>query len=119
MGYEDLKRSAAIICKHVSYPECPILYAARGVPGEPAGGGWQFLCGLEKRHDFNDAAVWLLEEVAALDPTLRSSLDAEPKCLSSAQLWTCRGAEYRIRTKAKSSGCFVIPTEVEESLNVV
>src|SRR5260370_37028477 len=79
MSYEDLKRSAAIICKHVSYPERPMLYAACGVPLELADSGWQFLCSLETRHDFNDAAIWLLEEVAVLDPTVRNILDAEPK----------------------------------------
>ena len=79
MSYEDLKRSAAIICKHISYPKHPILYAARAVPLEPADSGWQFLCGLELGHNFDDAAVWALQEVAALDPTLRNILDAEAK----------------------------------------
>jgi hypothetical protein len=74
-----MKRTGAIICKHVSYPESPIRYAARGVPLEPTDSGWQFLCGLQIAHQSNDAAVWLLEEVAALDPTLREILDAEPK----------------------------------------
>jgi hypothetical protein len=79
MSHEDLKRNAAIICKHVSYPERPILYAARGAPVDPADSGWQFLCNLKTRHDFPSAAVWLLEKVAALDPTIRGILDAEPK----------------------------------------
>jgi hypothetical protein len=48
---------------------------------EPTDSGWQFLCGLEVGHNFDDAAVWLLEEVGALDPTLRQILDVEPnKC---------------------------------------
>ena len=79
MGYEDIKRTGAIICKHVAYPGRPILYAARGVPLEPTDSGWQFLCGLQIGHQFNHAALWLLEEVAALDPTLREILDAESK----------------------------------------
>jgi hypothetical protein len=79
MSYENLRRSAAIICKHVSYPERPILYAAPGAAVDPADSGWQFLCNLNARHDFPSAAVSSLEEVAALDPTVRSILDAEPK----------------------------------------
>lgn len=76
MSYEDLKRSAAMICKHISYPEHPILRATRDVPLEPADSGWQFLCGVES-HEKSQAAVWALEEVARLDSSLRSILDAE------------------------------------------
>jgi hypothetical protein len=79
MGFEQLKRSAAIICKQVSYPERPILHATRDFPVEPADSGWQFVCGVENHDDFGGGQTWTLEEVTALDPTLRAILDAEPK----------------------------------------
>ncbi len=78
MSYEDLKRSAAIICKHISYPERPILRATRDLPLEPEDSGWQFLCGVENHTD-RRGQVWALQEVAALDPALSNILDAEPK----------------------------------------
>jgi len=78
MSYEDLRRSGAVICKHVSYPERPILRATRHVPLEWQDSAWQFLCGVEA-HDTNDGIVWSLEEVAALDHTLVEILEAKPK----------------------------------------
>ncbi|HWY41115.1 MAG TPA: DUF2185 domain-containing protein [Chthoniobacterales bacterium] len=79
MSYEKLKRSAAILCKHISYPDRPILRATRELPVEPEDSGWQFLCGVERHDDASSEAVWALEEVAALDTTLRSLLDSEPR----------------------------------------
>src|SRR5437773_9099216 len=66
------------ICEHISYPERPILHATRDVPVEPEDSRWQFLCGVEN-HENGRAAVWALEEVAKLDSSLRSILDAEPE----------------------------------------
>jgi hypothetical protein len=78
MSYEDFKQCAAIICEHISYPERPILHATRDIPDEPADSGWQFLCGIEN-HEHAQGAVWALHEVAELDPSVRSILDAEPE----------------------------------------
>ena len=78
MSYEDLKHCAAIICEHISYPERPIIHATRDKPDEAEDSGWQFLCGIEN-HEHARAAVWLLHEVAELDPSLCSILDAEPE----------------------------------------
>ena len=126
MSYEELKQTAAIICIHISYPERPILYATGGVPSEPADRGWQFLCGIEPHDDVSCAKVWLLKEVADLDPTVRSILDSEQKFHLSVRLWQRRRVAWRTAKKAtRSSGAhrgghhFVIPTEVEESLNIV
>jgi hypothetical protein len=78
VSYEDLKGSAAILCEHISYPDRPILRATRDVPVEPEDSGWQFLCGVEN-HDKSNGVVWLLEELAGLDSSLRSILDSEPE----------------------------------------
>jgi hypothetical protein len=78
MGYEDIKRSAAIVCKHISYPERPILRATRDVPVDPADSGWQFLCGVADHRNIR-GAIWALEEAACLDASLREILDAEPE----------------------------------------
>ena len=77
MSYEDYRRCGAIICKHVSDGQHPILLATRGEPLQPEDSGWQFLCGTFN-HTTSDAALWLLEEVAQLDPSLLPILDAEP-----------------------------------------
>jgi len=79
VSYEDLKQSAAIVCFHVSYPERPILRATRDRPLELEDSGWQFLCGVEHHGDASRGKVLALEEVPALDATLRIILDAEPK----------------------------------------
>jgi hypothetical protein len=78
MSYEDYRRCGAIICKHVSDGQHPILMATRGTQLQPEDSGWQFLCGTFG-HDASDAALWLLEEVAQLDPSLLPILDAEPE----------------------------------------
>src|SRR5438270_3467609 len=77
-SYEDLRNSGAIICERISYPERPILHAARDVPAEPEDSGWQFLCGVEN-HEHSRASVWALHEVADLDPSIRVILDAAPQ----------------------------------------
>jgi hypothetical protein len=77
MSYTEIKKCGAIICEHIAYSERPILRATRDLPLQPEDSGWQFLCGAEGHQD-SDAAVWLLEEVAALDLSLLPILDAEP-----------------------------------------
>jgi hypothetical protein len=52
--------------------------ATRGIPLQPEDSGWQFLCGTFG-HETSDAALWLLEEVAQLDPSVLPILDAEPE----------------------------------------
>ncbi len=75
LSYEELRGCGAIICKHVSYPKCPILRASRGQPVLPEDSGWQFLCGAPN-HSGADAALWRLDEIVELDSTVRSLLDA-------------------------------------------
>ena len=77
MAYEDIQQSGAFICKHIDYPRRPILRVTRDHPVADEDSGWQFLCGASS-HDASDAAIWRLEEVVALDPTVRSLLDSEP-----------------------------------------
>ena len=78
MCYEDYRRCGAIICKHVADGGLPILMATRGTALVPEDSGWQFLCGTLS-HSASDAALWLLQEVAQLDPSLMPILDAEPE----------------------------------------
>jgi hypothetical protein len=77
MSYENYRGCGAIICKHISDEKLPILRATRDEPLEPEDSGWQFICGIHK-HETADAALWSLEEVAQLDPSLLTILDAEP-----------------------------------------
>jgi hypothetical protein len=78
MSYNDYRRCGAIICKHVADRSHPILAAVRGGARVPEDSGWQFHCDTFS-HSTSDAALWLLEEVAQLDPTLLPILDAEPE----------------------------------------
>ncbi len=77
MIYDDIKRCGAIICRHISYPHHPILRATRDAPLIVEDSGWQFLCG-DSIHNESDGAIWLLEEIAAIDASLQEILEADP-----------------------------------------
>lgn len=71
MSYDDIAGCGAIICRHVAYPDVPILRATRDEPLQPEDSGWQFLCGVTG-HTSADGRLWRLDEVVKLD---RSILD--------------------------------------------
>ena len=77
MSYNDTSRCGAIICTHISDGKLPILRASRDEPLEPLDSGWQFTCGVSD-HDAEDAALWLVEEVVQLDPSIRAIIDSAP-----------------------------------------
>lgn len=52
--------------------------ATRDAPLLPEDSGWQFQCGT-MGHESGDIGLWMLREVAELDPSLLPILDAEPK----------------------------------------
>lgn len=58
----------AIVCKHVTSENLPILRATRDRPLNPEDSGWQFLCNTGR--DETDAEIWSVNEVLELEPSL-------------------------------------------------
>lgn len=67
---------AAIVCPHVAREGLPILYAERSEPVNAEDSGWQFLCNAGGPEDESQAQIWSLDEVLALEPSLRSVITA-------------------------------------------
>ena len=69
---------AAIVCSHVSSGKQPILLAERSEPDEAVDTGWQFVCNSGEEENIETAKLWALDEVLALEPSLRGFIDLPP-----------------------------------------
>jgi hypothetical protein len=69
---------AVIVCSHVASKNYPILLAERSEPEEAADTGWQFVCNSGLDENIESAQVWALDEIVALEPSLKQLLDQPP-----------------------------------------
>ena len=69
---------SAIVCSHVASGKYSILLAERSVPDEAVDTGWQFVCNSGVEENVDTAKVWALDEVLALEPSLRDFIDLPP-----------------------------------------
>ena len=76
---EDILNAAAILCTHVAAGERPIGLAIRTEPIEAKDSGWQFLCNCEVDEDADEAKIWLINEVLAMEPTLAEYINRPPR----------------------------------------
>jgi hypothetical protein len=67
---------AAIVCSHIAKDGLPILRAIRSEPLETADSGWQFLCNRGETEREEEAKVWLICKVLALEPSLSPFIDS-------------------------------------------
>jgi len=69
---------SAIVCSHVASGKYSILLAERSVPDEAVDTGWQFVCNSGTEENVETAKIWALDEVLALEPSLRDFIDLPP-----------------------------------------
>jgi hypothetical protein len=67
---------AAIVCAHVAVDLLPILSAIRTEPLREEDSGWQFLCDSGPDEIENQAQVWAVSEVLAVEPSLAEFMDS-------------------------------------------
>lgn len=69
-----MNRLAVVVCEHVASRRFPAAVAVRDDPIDEADSGWQVLCdsGLPELED--NAKLWAVENLLALEPSLRDFL---------------------------------------------